>query len=470
MLVDKVAKGGSSIDVSFVTEWKLGPAEFRAWYYGMGSVAHYSGNYAPRFVVEGPGTYDNDHVKISSAGTQYKHTYTIGAAIALDGSEAKLATGQLMEIECSQFLDTPPVGRANYYGTVFLYEVGKGGLVPWFTAGNFDDKSTERENSHKLDEKGWLGGRTTLPYQYSDEPDNHYLQMATNLSSVNAQPFVLGRRVHHTSVVDGSHDESVENGKLDALAGIAGPYYVNHSCDACHTRNGRAKVAEVGEPLATWVVKLGTAAGDPDPRSGRVLQPRAADGKQGEGSVTIARWVESSGLRTPTFAFSGVTPATFSARIAPPLVGMGLLEAIAEDTVLAREDVQDRDGDGISGKAQIVMDPAHGEPRLGRLGWKAGASSVRHQTAAALNTDMGVLTSVLPLPDCGVEQSGCGNAGGPELSDEHLAQLVKYISLLGIRARRGLDDARALRGEALFEQTKCTACHTPTFTTSPHHP
>jgi CxxC motif-containing protein (DUF1111 family) len=472
LFVDHVAAGGSSIDVSFVTEWKLGPAEFRAWYLGMGSVAHYSGNYAPMFKVEGPGTYDNDHLKISDSGTQYKYSYSIKSAIRLDGQQAPLALGQFMEIEVSQFLAAPPEGRANYYGTVFLYEVGRGGLVPWYRVGSFDDKSSERENSHKLDEKAWLGGRTTLPYQYSDEPDNHYMQMATNLSSVNAQPFVRGRRVHHTDMLDGSHDESADNGIYTELVGLVGPNYVNRSCDGCHKRNGRAAPADVGKPLDQWVVKLATADGDKDPQRGAVLQGHAtASGGDSEGSVSIARWVENAaGLRAPEFAFLPAAPARFSARIAPQLVGLGLLEAIPEASVLALADPDDANRDGISGKAQRVSDPQSGALRLGRFGWKAGTSSLRHQIAAALNADMGVMTSLLPKPDCGAAQQGCGNERGAELSDERLGELVKYVSLLGVRARRQLDDAGALRGEQRFDALHCSSCHTASLTTSRYHP
>ena len=471
VFVDYVAKGGSTLDVSFVTEWKLGPAEFRAWYYGMGSVAHYHGNYAPLFKVEGPGTYDNDHDKIGE-GVQYKYTYTIKSAIDLNGEEHPLAVGQFMEIEVSQFLDAPPLGRANYYGTVFLYEIGKGGLVPWRAVGDFDDKMSERENSHKLDEKAWLGGRTTLPYQYSDEPDNHFMQMATNLSSVNAQPFVRGRRVDHTDMLDGSHDESEENGIFAELKGIAGPNYVNRSCDSCHTRNGRAPVAEIGQPLDKWVFKVAAEDGGKDPAIGSVLQPHTAQASAaGEGSVAIAQWVENAeGLRSPVYTFSAQTPALFSARIAPQLVGLGLLEAVAESTILALQDVNDADGDGISGKAQISVDPVTGENRLGRFGWKAGASSLRHQVANALNTDMGVMTSVRPEPDCGSMQEGCGNDAGPELDDEKLSDLVKYIALLGVSARRDIDDEDALRGEAVFERLHCSSCHVPELTTADTHP
>jgi CxxC motif-containing protein (DUF1111 family) len=471
IFVDKVAKGGSTIDVSWVSEWKLDTLpEFRAWYSGQSTVAHYHGNYAARFKTEGPGTYDENHNRIGD-GVQYKFTYTIASAIKLDGKEAPLAVGQFMEIEISQFLDAVPVGRDNYYGTVLLYEVGRGGMVPWYAVGTFADKSSERENSHKIDEKGWLGGRTTLSYQYSDEPDNHFMQMATNLADLNAQPFVRGRRVHHTHMTDGTHDESAENGTFDALKGLAGPNYVNVSCDSCHKRNGRAPVADIGVPLDKWVFKVAAADGSKDPLIGSVLQPSGSNGSPGEGAVSIAKWVTNAeGLRSPEYAFSKQKPALFSARIAPQLVGLGLLEAVPESTVLALEDVNDQNGDGISGKIQISIDPVTGQRRLGRFGWKAASSSLRHQIAGALNNDMGVMTSVMPKPDCGAMQQGCGNDQGAELGDRDLEDLVKYVHLLGVRARRNLDDAEALRGEAVFGQLGCASCHVAEMKTSKFHP
>jgi CxxC motif-containing protein (DUF1111 family) len=471
MLVDKVAKGGNSIEVSFVSEWRLSIAEFRAWYLGRGTVANYSGNFAPGFDEEGPGTFDNDLVMVSDEGDQFKYTFTITSAIDLNGQHRPLEVGQFMEFESSQFLDAPPIGRTNYYGTTYLYEVGRGGLVPWYTVGDFADQSSEREDSRKLDEKFWLGGRTTLPYQYSDEPDNHYMQMATNLSSVNAQTFVNGRRVHHTDMLDGHHDESAENGIFNELVGLAGPNFVNQSCDGCHKRNGRAPVAGVGDSLEKWVFKVAAADGKKDPLLGGVLQPRAASGgTSSEGQVSISEWLTNGeGLRAPVYAFSGSQPALFSARIAPSLVGLGLLEAVAESTVLGLEDVNDDDDDGISGKAQISIDPVTGDKRLGRFGWKAGAGSLKHQIAAALNTDMGVMTSVLPVPDCGDAQQGCGNEGA-ELSDARFEELVKYVALLGVRARRGHDDSTAARGEEVFEEVGCASCHVTELRTSKFHP
>ena len=430
-----------------VTEWRLSVAEFRAWYSGRGTVASYSGNYANQFVETGPGTFDIDHAQISNEGVQYRYTFTLDHAITLDGAVVPLEVGQFMEFEASQFLLGVPAGRANYYGTTFLYEVGTGGMRPWRTEGTLEDQSSQRENSVPIDEVGWLGGQTTIPYDHSGEPDNAFMQMATNLSSENGQPFVRGRRIHHTNMVDGRHDESPDNGIFSELVGLAGPNFMTGSCDGCHHRNGRAPVAGLGEPLHAWVVKVGDTNGDPMPSVGRILQSNSTSGL-GEGELMLSEWVESDGLRQPVFSFSMEEPPQFSARIAPQLVGSGLLEAIPETVILEWEDPDDQDGDGISGRAHRVRDPETGDLRLGRLGWKASTASVRHQTADALNGDMGVMTTVLPTPDCGSAQTDCGNDQGPELDDDRLDDLVRYVSLLGIRARRDLDDPTVLLGEA----------------------
>ncbi len=470
---DYVAKGGSSILVEWVSEWQLEALEFRAWYSGMNTVAEYHGNYEPNVVTVGHGTFDDDLVQTSTSGDQYKYSVTINEFRGINGSNEPLSIGQHMEIEVSQFLLGVPEGRANYYGTTYLYQVGKGGMVPWKTVGDFDDKSSERENSHPIAESGWLGGNTTLPYQYTNEPNDHFMQMATNLSSLNGQAFVLGRRIHHTSFVDGKHDEDPANGIFSEMVGKSGTHFVNSSCANCHERNGRAAPAPEGETLDKWVFKIADANGEPDANRGKVLQPSNTGNVTSEGTVSIESWTEVNGLRSPNYSFSSGTPEKFSARIAPQLVGLGLLEAIPEEAILALADVNDEIAPfGISGKAQSAIDPQTQEIRLGRFGWKAATSSVKHQIAGALNTDMGVMTSLLSTPDCGSAQSErdeCGNAQ-QELSDEHLNNLTKYIALLGVRAQRGLDDAMVQQGQALFTSIGCADCHTLTFQTSIYHP
>lgn len=479
--VDYVAKGGSTIDISFVTEFRLGPTsrEFRAWYSGMGSVAQYYGNYGPMVAEQGPATYNKEMQLISNSGEQYLYTYTISEANPLNGDGVigqktgiPLAVGQFMEIEVSQFLDgillaaSGDSGRAAYYGTTFLYEVGKGGMVPWDTLGDFDDKASQRENSVKIPESAWLGGRTTLPYTHTDESDNHFMQMATNLAPEHAQPFVKGRRVLHTNMSSGVHDESADNGSFPELTNLAGNQFVNDSCTSCHDRNGRAAIANVGENLNKWVFKVASEDGSPDAFIGSALQP---NGSHGEGRVQLGQWTDvGGGLRSPNYVFSGNRPARFSARLAPQLVGLGLLEAIGESTILQRVDANDSNSDGISGRAQISIDPTNGNTRLGRFGWKAATASVKHQIASALNTDMGVTTSLLPNPDCGSQQNNCG--GGQPLADEHLEDITQYVSLLGIRPQRDISNADVISGQQIFNDIGCEDCHRATMTTSEFAP
>ena len=447
-IVDPIGKGGDTITFHITSQWKFtaNQAELRFFYRGINTVAEYHSN----------------GVMTAIDDLHYSRSVSRNAVTG-----APLRVGDRMEFEMSQFLDAPPNGRSNYYGTAFLYIVGRG-LVPWEARGVFGDGSTEREDSYPIPEAGWLGGQTTLPYQYSDEPDNHFLQMATNLSSINGQPFVLGRRVHHTDFGDGSHSEARENPAFIELSGKLGPGYINRSCVGCHAGNGRALPPATGAALDRYVVRVGDARGDPHPRLGSVLQPRSTAGSP-EGSVRLGGWIESDGLRRPHYEFTGVTPDHYSVRISPQLVGLGLVEAIPESALEAMADPEDRDGDGISGRLRLVTDPETAERRVGRFGWKAGQATVKHQVAAALNTDLGVMTSIFPEPDCGSAQGSCGDAAS-ELGDDHLRHLAAYVSLLGLRARRGLNDPIATRGEGLFGESGCTGCHAPTLHTSEHHP
>lgn len=436
----------ASIRMNVRTQFRLNDteAENRWFYRGVGTVAEYCDN----------GTM----VVVDNLNYYKERTFNCR-------TNQPIRKGDKLEFELSQFLDHGvPNGRAAYYGTTYLYVVGEG-IVPWTVGGSTPAGGIK--DSVKIPEGAWLGGGTTLHADASNEPDNAYIQMATNTGYNNAQPFVLGRRVLHTSFLNGTHDERpVENPVFSELVGKAGPRYVHESCASCHVRNGRAAPNPVGQALDKWVFRVADANSNPHPNLGRVLQPIAIGGAASEGTPSIASWSESNGLRTPNYQFTGPTPDRFSARIAPPMIGIGLLEAIPESAILAKENIN---GSGISGKANRVIDPVTGQTRLGRFGWKAGTGSVKHQVASALNTDMGVMNSAISTPDCGSAQTDCG-AGGSELSDTHLNNLVKYVSLLGVRPQRNFNDAAVQNGKTLFTNIGCAGCHTPSHQTSEFHP
>jgi CxxC motif-containing protein (DUF1111 family) len=445
-IIDKVGKpGGGGVTFNVKTLWKLDDrqAELRFFFRGIGTVAEY-----------------HDNRPMTPVGTDNLH-YTRVVTTKMPENRP-LQVGDKMEFELSQFLDKNfnggLVGRDNYYGTVMLYIVGKG-LVPWIGSGPLRD-------SNPVPEEAWLGGHTTVHVNESDEPANLFMQLPGNVAPQNGQRFVLGRRAVHTNFEDGHHDESPENPTWTDQAGKLGPLYINHSCNSCHFQNGRAVPPAVGVALNKYVIKVGNEDGTPDAHLGGVLQPSDA---KGEPSVSIGSWTETNGLRKPVFAFTGAAPAHFSPRISPQLIGMGLLEAIPETAIAANADPDDANGDGISGRMRVVTDPVTGDKRLGRFGWKAGQAMVRYQTAGALRTDMGVLTSVFPKPDCGSAQTNCG-ASTAELNDTDLGNLATYISLLGIRPQRSWADAAVVKGKQLFTSTGCANCHTPSFETSKFAP
>jgi CxxC motif-containing protein (DUF1111 family) len=375
-----------------------------------------------------------------------------------------LQIGDRVEIEISQFIQAPVHGRNNYYGTAILYVVGQG-IVPWQAVGPLLD-------SFPLPESAWLGGQTTLPYQYSNEPEHRFKQTAGNISPTNAQPFMLGRRLHHTDFGTGAHSEP-GNPVFTSQIGKLGPKFTGRSCVDCHFNNGRALPPSIGAPMNRTLVKVGSDAnGSPHPILGAALQPQSTSGPA-EGSATITSYVNIDGqysdgtpwsLQKPNYTFQGVTPSYFSVRLAPPLVGLGLLEAVSENTILALADPDDSDADGISGRIQTVLDPETGARRLGRFTSKGGKARLSHQIAAALNSDMGVTTAIFPTLD------GETTTEAPELSASDLDQMTRYVSLLGVAARRDLTNTEALHGEQLFTSANCAKCHIPTLTTSPFHP
>ena len=451
-IIDHVAKGGSDVIFNYTTQFPLSAPEFRAFFLGVGTVAQYYNNMSATRLP------DADHLH-----------YT--AKVTTNNKEGRaIQVGDRIEIEVSQFLQQPIHGRQNYYGTALLYVVGEGGMAPWEGVGEYRD-------SFAMSETGWLGGRTTLPYNQSDEPADHFKQTASNISWTNIQPFMLGRRLHHTDFGDGVHAED-GNPIYAEQVGKLGPRYTGRSCFACHVENGRALAPATGASMLKSVVRVGsTAAGAPDPNLGLVLQELATNGAAPEAGANIASWTTVNGtygdgtaytLRKPVYAFTGVTPAFYSVRLAPQLVGEGLLEAVPEGEIAALADPSDSDGDGISGKMQTVTDPQTGDLRMGRFGWKAGQATLKQQLASALNNDMGVTTSIFQNLDRGSSQPDPGPSA--ELNDTDLDLLYRYNAVLGVSARRDLADAQALHGEALFASANCVKCHTATLTTSAYHP
>ena len=311
-----------------------------------------------------------------------------------NASGGALQPGDKIEIEFSPFMLTVTNGQLNYYGGAILYIAGQG-IVPWSANQNPIDLNPANDgpivngvrvniDSNPLPTNGWLAGTSTMPYQYSGEPTHLFNQLSPGASPPSGEPFLLGRRLHHTDFGTGAHvgdevDAAGGNGIFTQQVGKLGPKFTNRSCIACHVNNGRALPPAIGAPMLQSVVHVASdASGTPDPVYGSVLQPQITSGTP-EGTCVISSYTTINGtygdstpytLQKPNYTFTPHTPAFFSVRVAPQLVGMGLLEAVSESnmSLLAQVAVS-------GGTVRTVTDPETGQLRVGRFTYRGGRAT-----------------------------------------------------------------------------------------------
>jgi CxxC motif-containing protein (DUF1111 family) len=412
-----------------------------------------------------------------------------------------LQIGDLIELSPAPFLDHLPGdskalidgGGIRYYSFEQLYVVGKG-MVPWYGVAPTLD-------SHPLPDPTLLGGQASVSYNYTEEPHRVFQQMANNIGIADTKRFVEGRRLFHTSFLDGKHSESPDiNPVFKDHVNQLGPRYNNIRCLGCHTLNGRSPPPTLGTRLDTMAILTAASSSPtgvtPDPTYGLNVQQQALNAGAPDYSVSVQSYEkslhtlpdgETVELQKPVYAFKGPVPAQFSVRQAPQVVGMGLLEAVDESTILNLADPTDRNGDGVRGVPNWSINPETGQRHLGRFGWKAGKASVRQQAALALLTDMGVTSPVFKSLDCQRGQANCSaSAPATAISETEMDRLWSYLALLGVPAQRSLrsafldgirvspehdvDPALIERGSALFAQVQCVACHAPEMKTGTNHP
>ena len=263
-----------------------------------------------------------------------------------------------------------------------------------------------------------------------------------------------------------------------------GPLYNAASCDGCHVRDGRGRPPEDGgvAPAVSYVVQLG-ADGQPDPVYGAQLQDQAVEGVVPEGRIAVtyepfdallgdgtAVTLRRPKLALEDLAYGPLGEATgLGPRVAPQLVGLGYLAAVGDATLLALEDPEDADGDGISGVANRLL--VDGKEAIGRFGWKAGMATLRAQVERAANIDMGLSVPSAPesFGECTPLQSACRAAARPgelEIIMWDVELIAFYVAHLGVPPRRNVDDPAVQRGEVVFAAVGCGGCHRPSLTTS----
>jgi CxxC motif-containing protein (DUF1111 family) len=167
--------------------------------------------------------------------------------------------------------------------------------------------------------------------------------------------------------------------------------------------------------------------------------------------------------------------ANVIARRAPiPLFGAGLVEAIPDETLLALEDPFDRDRDGISGRAAVVVDKATGQRRVGRFGWKAQIATLLTFSGDAYTNEMGITNDVFPEePRGGISEARlreCDRLKDPEDSVDPrtgkraIDNFEVFMKFLAPSPRGPITDEVRF-GEQVFAAIGCASCHVPALST-----
>ncbi|MEQ8769209.1 MAG: di-heme oxidoredictase family protein [Phycisphaerales bacterium] len=389
-----------------------------------------------------------------------------------------LVPGQRVDVEFTL------LASQTYYSEFIYYYVGDGRL--------------QRESQHPL---AYAAGDASIPVVTVK-------QFAFNQHALNLPPYELGEFMEGKVAFETRWDDGLLFNPPTAFdcnggpvgfnmgpspvfePGLLGPLYTNNSCIECHMLDGRGTApTSSADRLDDYVVRLSVpglpgAAPQPHPLYGVQLDSRAVPGELPEGQASIV-WEYIAGafddgtpyeLRRPRVEFSELLygqigtnipgssvanpagepydgDAEVSVRVAPMLVGLGLLEAVDESEILAWADEHDADGDGISGRPNIVTDRVTGADVLGRYGWKASEPDLMQQAASAFAHDMGMPSELV-------------GDGPVEVDIMSLEFMVAYLRGLAVPPRENHRDPLALQGKDLFEAANCVACHRPAMRTA----
>lgn len=323
------------------------------------------------------------------------------------------------------------------------------------------------------------GGETTV----SNVSEEAFGFSAVNLTIDQQVDFGVGNSFFRQNWVSAPSSTTARDG--------LGPFFNAHSCSSCHFKDGRGRPPLFdGEDRSGLLFRFTIAGQDangigfPDPVYGGQLQDHAILGQTPEGQFTISFQQISETyadgtivvLQKPLYTitnlgYGSLANVQISPRIANQIIGLGLLEAIPQSTILGFADENDLNNDGVSGKPNYVYDFATNTTQLGRFGWKSNQPTIRQQVAAALSGDMGITSSLFPNESgpFGVDLDAIPNGGTPEISDINLNRMALYSSTLAVPARRNYTDQNVLRGKKTFETIQCTSCHIPKIQTGNTH-
>jgi CxxC motif-containing protein (DUF1111 family) len=322
-------------------------------------------------------------------------------------------------------------------------------------------------------------------FMHPEHNRDAYARPAPALSAAELRVFNFGNRLFNTNWV-------VAPASANGFDGL-GPTFNRVSCSGCHLRDGRGRPPIQGESeFLSMLFRISVPGKDVNggPKAlanyGTQINDRAIPGVPPEAQVELSYQYETGKfadgttfqLRRPIIKLEkpafGAFPSNImiSPRVAPAVFGLGLLDAVAERSLLELSDPNDQNQDGISGRINRVYSLSLQRQAVGRFGWKANVANLKDQNLGAALGDIGITSPLHPTENCPAAQSKCvkaPNGGTPELSAAFAEKLNLYVQMLGVPSQRALD-ADARRGKELFDSYQCSACHVAQLKTDASSP
>ena len=359
------------------------------------------------------------------------------------------------------------------YGAFSRTDLSREELEKVIRATSLTNDFSKAERSEKLS-----GGAGTIDKIGRNAFSHHF----TNLSFEQKQDFLIGNAFFREVWIASPSSTKSSDG--------LGPLYNARACQSCHIKDGRGHLPKTEKPLST-VIKIGEYQGFrllPHKVYGKQLQFFAIPGISLESEINLSyksreknyNYKDKISFEYPFVNFTDLKYGkvdktnSLSLRVSPQVIGVGLLEAIETSDILKNEDINDTNGDGVSGVARKLK-YSNGETKIGRFGIRASTPDLFVQTGTAFMHDMGLSNSVgnNPFGDCTENQKEClkyptgiDKKSTFEVDDEVMDKIVFYLSSLSPPKRRNVTNKDVLLGKKIFYEAKCTSCHTPKYVTS----
>ena len=271
-----------------------------------------------------------------------------------------------------------------------------------------------------------------------------------------------------------------------------GPLLNARSCSSCHFKDGRgAPFLANGDEATGFLIRLSIGTdehGGPlgDPNYGGQFNDLSIQTVNEEGDVEVTYEYISGTyddgtpytLRKPIYTLTNLNYGPLdpgimtSPRVGQQMIGLGLLEAVSDETILALADEYDANGDGISGKVNYVWDVVSESHEIGRFGWKSNKPNLIQQVAGAFIGDLGIKSPLFPNENHTDLQTECldlPDGGTYEIEEDDLYKTYLYCATLAVPARRSVNNETVKEGEQLFREMDCAKCHIPNMLTGSTH-